>query len=128
MGNGAVGRVGFWETLPKPSSRTPPTRSQPPPPPPTCPYHPTFLSPTAPATHLAVMEVAEHSVLFFVGDAQQIEITKEDNVNAESEIRFAISGVAPPGRPTMLWHMLNTAPAWRPPKCTNARAWSMTSV
>ena len=34
--------------------------------PPTCPYHPTFLSRSAPATGLAVMEIAEHAVLFFL--------------------------------------------------------------
>ena len=33
--------------------------------PPTCPCHPTFLARSAPADVLAVMEVAEHSVLFF---------------------------------------------------------------
>ena len=35
--------------------------------PPTWPYHPTFLSPSAPADVLAMLEVAEHSLLFFVG-------------------------------------------------------------
>ena len=35
--------------------------------PPTCPYHPTFLSRSAPTDVLAVLEVAEHSVLFFAG-------------------------------------------------------------
>ena len=51
-------------------------------------------------------------MLFFVGLVHQIEITKGGNVDAESEIHFAISGVAPPVRPTTLWHLGNTAPAW----------------
>ena len=94
--------------LPRPSLPTPSRRCRPPPPlAPT--MHPTFLSRTAPATDLAVMVVAQHSVLFFVGDVHQIEITKGDNVNAELEIQFDISGIAPPVRPTTLWHLLNTA-------------------
>ena len=108
--------------LPKPSSPTPLRRSRPPPP--TCHYHPTFLSGTALATDLAVMEVAEVSVLFFVGDVQKIEITKGNNLDEESQIHFAVSGVAPSlVRPTTLWHLLNITPAWRPPKCTKAGAW-----
>ena len=63
--------------------------------PPTCPYHPTFLSRSAPADVLAVMEVAEQSVLFFVGPVHHLEFTKGDNVDAEQEIHFAISIVAP---------------------------------
>ena len=35
--------------------------------PPTCPFHPTFLSRSAPASDLAVMEVDEQCMLFFVG-------------------------------------------------------------
>ena len=96
--------------------------------PPTCPYHPTFLSRSAPATYLAVMEVAEHTMLFFFGLVHQIEITKGNNVDAEQEIHFAISGVAPPPppvRPTTLLHLGNTAPTLRPPKCTRTRAWSI---
>ena len=50
--------------------------------PPTCPYHTTFLSRSARATDLAVMEVAEHSVLFFVGLVHHIEITEGDNIDA----------------------------------------------
>ena len=94
--------------------------------PPTCPFHPTFLSRSAPSSDLAVMEIAEHSVLFFVGNVQQIKICKGDSVDAESEIHFAIPGVAPPVRPTTLWHLLNTAPEWRLPKCWKAGAWSIT--
>ena len=88
--------------------------------PPTCPFHPTFLSRSAPSSDLAVME----SMLFFVGSLHQIEICKGDNVDAESEIHFAMSDVAPPVRPTTLWHLLNTAPAWRSPRCTKAGAWA----
>ena len=55
---------------------------------------------------------------FFLGDVHKIEITKGDNVDAESEIHFANSGVALPVRPTTLWHLGN-------PKCTKAGAWSI---
>ena len=68
--------------------------------PPTYPYHPTFLSWSAPADVLAVMEVAEHSVLFFAGLVHQVEVTKDGNIDAEQEIHFAISGVAPPPPPS----------------------------
>ena len=61
-------------------------------------------------------------MLFFVGSMHQIEICKGDNVYAESEIRFAMSGVAPPVRPTTLWHRVNSAPAWRSPRCSNVVA------
>ena len=66
MGKGAVGRVGLWEggvaqALFADASEAVPANPTP------NPYHPTFLSRCAPATDLAVMEVAEHSVLFFVG-------------------------------------------------------------
>ena len=71
------------------------------PPPPTCPFHPTFLSRSGPSSNLGIMEIAEQSLLFFVGNVHQIEICKGDNVDAESEIHFAMSGVAPSryGRP-----------------------------
>ena len=91
---GAVGSVGLWEGDAAQALFDPPKAV--PPPPPTCPYHATVISRSAPATDLAVMEVAEHLVLFFVGDVHRIEITKGDNVDAESEIHFTISGVAPP--------------------------------
>ena len=98
VGNGAAGRVWFWERDAAEALFTdaPVTVSASFP---TCPYHPTFLSRTAPATDLAVMEVAKHSVLLFVGDVHEIKFTKGDNVDAESEIHFAISGVAPPPPP-----------------------------
>ena len=54
--------------------------------PPTCPFHPTFLSRSAPRSDLAVMEIAEQSMLFFVGSVHQIETCKRYNVDAESEI------------------------------------------
>ena len=44
----------------------------------------------------------------------QLEVAKGGDVDAESEIHFALSGIAPPGRPTTLWHLVNTVPAWRP--------------
>ena len=94
--------------------------------PPTCAFHPTFLSRSAPASDLAVIEVGEQCVLFFVGSVHQVEVWKGDNVDAESEIHFAMSCDAPPGRPTTLWHLMNTAPAWRSPICSKAGAWSIT--
>ena len=93
------GRLGGWGggrgVLPRPSSPTPPRRSRPPPPH-AYPYHPTFLSRSAPATDLAVMKIAPHSGLPFWGNMHRIKITKGDYGDAESEIPFAISGVAPP--------------------------------
>ena len=125
VGKGVVGRVGLWEgdaaqALFADAPEAVPVG------PPTCPFHPTFLSRSAPSSDLAVMEIAEQSILFFVGSVHKIEICKGDNVDAESEIHFAMSGVSPLVRPTTLWHLLNTAPAWRSPKCTKAGAWSIT--
>ena len=96
VGKGVVGRVGLWEggaaqALFADAPEAVPAG------PPTCPFHPTFLSRSAPSSDLAVMEIAEQSILFFVGSVHQIEICKGDNVDAESEIHFAMSGVAPPG-------------------------------
>ena len=42
------------------------------------------------------MEIAEQSNLFFVGNVHRIEIYKGDNNDAESEIHFAMLGVAHP--------------------------------
>ena len=125
VGKGVVGRVGLWdggaahalfadapEAIPAGPS--------------TCPFHPTFLSRSAPASDLAVIEVGEQCMLFLVGSVHQIEVCKGDNVDAESEMHFAMSGVAPPVRPTTLWHLVNTAPPWRSPRCSKAGAWSIT--
>ena len=125
VGKGAVGRVGLWEggaaqALFADAPEAVPAG------PPTCPFHPTCLSRSAPASDLAVIEVGEQCTLFFVGSVHQIEVGKGDNVDAESEIHFAMSGVAPPVRPTTLWHLVNTAPACRSPKCSKAGAWSIT--
>ena len=125
VGKGVVWRVGLWEGAPgealfADAPELVPAGS------PTCPFHPTLLSRSAPSTDLAVMEIAEHSVLFFVGNVHQIEICKGDNVDAQSEIDFAISGVAHPVRPTTLWHLLNTALAWQLPKSSKAGPWSIT--
>ena len=65
-------------------------------------------------------------MLFFVGSVHQLEVCNGDDVDAESEIHFALSGIAPPGRPTTLWHLVNTVPAWRSPKCARTGAWSIT--
>ena len=83
--------------------------------PPTCPCHPTFIFRSAPASDLAVIEVGEQCMLFLVGSVHHPEVCKGDNVDAESEIHFAMSGIAPPGRPTTLWHLVNTIPSWRSP-------------
>ena len=125
VGKGVVGRVGLWEGRAAPAlfADAPEAVLASPP---TCPFHPTFLSCSAPSSNLAVMEIAEHSILFFVGNVHQIGIGKGDNVDVESEIHFAMWGVSPPVRPTALWHLLNTAPAWRLPKCSKAAAWSIT--
>ena len=127
VGKGAVGSVGLWEggaaqalfaDAPEAVPAGPPSR----------PFHPTFLSRSAPSSNLAVIEVAEQCMLFFVGSVHQIqiEICKGDNVDAESEIHFDMSGVAAPVRPTALWHLVNTAQAWWSPRCLKAGAWSIT--
>ena len=99
LGKGAIGRVGLWEgdaaealfaDAPEAPSSGPPTR----------PYHPTFLSRSAPADVLAVLEVAEHSVLFFAGLVHQLEVTKDGQVDESEAIHFAISGVAPAPPPS----------------------------
>ena len=68
--------------------------------PPTCPFHPTFLSRSAPASDLAVIEVGEQCMLLFVGSVHQLEVCKGDNADAESETHFAMTGILPRrGRP-----------------------------
>ena len=125
VGKGAVGRVGLSEGDAAQALFADPPESVPAGPP-TCPFHPTFLSRSAPASDLAVIEVGEQCMLFFVGSVHQIEVCKGDNADAESEIHFAMTGIAPPERPTTLWHLANTAPAWRSPKCAKTGAWSIT--
>ena len=51
--------------------------------PPTCPFHPTFLSRSAPASDLAIIEVGEQCMLFFVGSVHELEVCKGDNVDAD---------------------------------------------
>ena len=125
VGRGAVreGGVVRGGCCPSPFRRPPEALSAGPP---TCTFHHTFLSRSAPASDLAVIEVREQCMLFFVGSVHQVEVCKGDNVDTESEIHFAMSGVAPPGRPTRLRHVVNTAPAWRSPRCSKAGAWSIT--
>ena len=129
VGKGVVGRVGLWEGGAAPALFADAPEAIPDGPP-TCPFHPTFLSRSAPNSDLAVMEIAEQSMLWdpilFVGSVHQIEIFNGDNVDAESEIQFAMLGVAPPVRLTTPWYLLNTAPAWRSPKCSKVGAWSIT--
>ena len=99
--------------LPRPCLQMRPGCPRWPPPPPTCPYHPTFLSWSAAANAAAVLEVGEHSVLFFIGVVHPLEVTKEASVDEAAYINFAISGVAPPPppiRPTTLGHVANTTP------------------
>ena len=127
VGKGAVGMVGLWETGAAQALFADAPEAVPaPPPPPNCPFHPTFLSRSAPASDLAVLEVGEQCMLFFVGSVHHIQVCKGDNVDAESEIHLVISGVAPPVRPTTLRHLVNTAAAWRSPRCSKAGAWSIT--
>ena len=114
VGKGAVGRVGLWEALFADPPQTLPAG------PPTCPFHPTFICRSAPASDLAVIEVGPQCMLFFVGSVHQLEVAKGGDVDAESEIHFALSGIAPPGRPTTLWHLVSTVPAWRG-GCPSAR-------
>ena len=64
-------------------------------------------------------------MLFFAGMVHQLEVTKDETVNEREAINFAILGVSPPVQPTTLWHLGNTDPAWRSPKCTRAKAWSI---
>ena len=76
-----------------------------------------------------LLKMAEHSVLFFAAMMHHLEVTKDGTVDEGEAINFAISGVAPPPpppvRPTMLWHLGNTALAWRSPKCMCAGCWSI---
>ena len=125
VGKGAVGRVGLWEGDAAQALFADPPESVPAGPP-TCPFHPTFLSRSAPASDLAVIEVGERCMLFFVG-SHQLEVCKGDNADAESEIHFTMTGLAPPGGLTTLWHLAKTAPAWRSPKCAKSGAWAITS-
>ena len=124
-GKGAVGTVGLWERDAAQALFADPAESVPAGPP-TCPFHPTFLSRSAPASGLAVIEVGEQCMLFFVGSVHQLEVFKGDSADAESEITFAMTGLAPPERPTTLWHLVNTVPAWRSPKRAKTGAWSIT--
>ena len=96
VGKGVVGRVGLWKGGAA-QALFPDAPEAVPAGPPTCSFHPTFLSRSVPSSDLAVMEIAEQSMLLFVGSVPQIEICKGDNVDAESEIHFAMLGVAPPG-------------------------------
>ena len=66
VGKGAVGRVGLWEGDAAQALFADPPESVPAGPP-TCPFHPTPLSRSAPASDLAVIEVGEQCMLFFVG-------------------------------------------------------------
>ena len=96
VGKGAVGRVGWWQGDAAQALFANPPESVPAGPP-TCPFHPTFLSRSAPVSDLAVIEVGEQCMLFFVGSVHQLEVCKGDNVDAESEIHFAMTCIAPPG-------------------------------
>ena len=125
VGKGAGGRVGLWAGDAAQALFADPPQTVPAGPP-TCPFHPTFLSRPAPASDLAIIEVGEQCMLFFVGSVHQLEGCKGDNADAESEIHFATTGIAPPERPTTLWHLANTAPAGRSPKCAKTGAWSIT--
>ena len=49
--------------------------------PPACPFQPTFLSRSATNSHLAVMKIAEQSILFFLGNVHHIEMCKGDKAD-----------------------------------------------
>ena len=67
---------------------------------PTCPFHPNFISRSAPASDLAVIEVRPQCMLFFVGSVHQLEVAKGGDVDVESEIHFAFPALPPRvGRP-----------------------------
>ena len=122
---GVDGRVELWEGGCFRGPLHPRPRSVPAGPP-IPPYHPSFLSRSAPASNLAVIGIAKQTVLVFVGSMNHIEIYKGNNVDAELEIHSPCQALPPPVRPTTLWHLLSTAPAWRLPRCSKARAWSLT--
>ena len=66
VGKGVVGTVELWEgdaaqALFADAPEALPAG------PPTCPFHPTFLSRSAPSSGLAVVEIAKQNRLFFVG-------------------------------------------------------------
>ena len=96
LGKGAKGRVGLWERDAAQAlfADAPEVPSSPPPP--TCPYHRIFLWRPATADAVAVVEVAEHSVLFFAGMVRQMEVTEDGTVDEGEAINFATSGVPPP--------------------------------
>ena len=94
VGKGAVQRVGLWEGEAAQALFADPPESVLAGPP-TCPFNPTCISRSAPASDLAVIEVGEQCMLFFVGSVHQLEVCKGGNVDAESEIHFAVTGSAP---------------------------------
>ena len=124
VGKGPVARVGLWEggaaqalfaDAPEAFQAGSPS----------CPYHPTLLSRCAPATDPAVMEIAEHSVLFLWG-----RCTRSRSARGTTSMRnprsTSPSGALPPAvRPTTLWHLLSTNRAWRLLRCSKAGAWSL---
>ena len=81
VGKGAVGRVELWEGDAAQALFADPPESVPAGPP-TCLFHASFLSRSAPASDLAVIEVGEQCMLFFVGSVHEIEVCKGDNANA----------------------------------------------
>ena len=84
------------------------------------PYHPMSFSRFTPADALAVLEMVEHSVVFFAGMIHPLEVTKDETVHKGGAINVAMSGVSPPIRPSTSCHPGNTTLAWHNPKCTCA--------
>ena len=80
LGKGVVGRVGLWDGFAAQALFADAPEAVPVAPP-TCPFHPGFLSRSASSSDLDVMEMAEQSMLFFVGSVHPIEICKGDNVD-----------------------------------------------
>ena len=63
--------------------------------PPICAYRATFLSRSAPANDLAVVEYGEQSVLFFLGLVHPLGVPTDGTADEATSIAFAISSVAP---------------------------------
>ena len=69
----------------------------------TCSYHPTFLSRYTPVDVVAVMEVAEHRVLFFAALVHQTEVTMTATSTRETRSTSPSPALPPPPiRPTTL--------------------------
>ena len=69
---------------------------------PTCPYHPSFISRSAPADTPTALKVGEHPMVFFLGMFHQLEVVKDGTEDKAGIFNFAIPSVAPPPPPRRL--------------------------